>query len=391
VGKGLGIRVPALEELMNNSIESTAMTGASFPASQAQLLEQNGSFIMGLDDQILITGAAGFIGSRVVANLLERGFRNLVCFARPSGKVDRLKQIANAYPEAYVQLITGNLLSWKDCEAASKEAKFIFHLAAGTGEKSFPDAFMNSVLTTRNLLNATVQTGRLRRFVLVSSFSVYMNCEKSRGRLLEESCPVEEHGDLRGEAYCFAKYKQERLLAEYGKNFGIPYVVVRPGSVYGEGSRGIVGRVGIDTFGLFLHMGGPNTIPFTYVDNCADAIVLAGLVKDIDGEIFNVVDDDLPSSRQFLQWYKKNVRAFKSLYVPHAASYALCYLWELYYRWSEGQVPPAFNRRRWHAYWKKTRYSNEKLKRRLGWTPKVSTAEGMRRFFQSCKQDGKDA
>src|SRR5208337_4192213 len=156
-------------------------------------------------------------------------------------------------------------------------------------------------------------------------------------------------------------------------------------SVYGAGSE-VAGRVGIGTFGLFLHLGGSNTIPFTHVENCADAIVLAGLVKGVDGEVFNVVDDDLPSSRQFLRQYKKNVRRFNSLYVPHALSHGLCFLWEKCSQWSEGQLPPAFNRKRWHAEWKKTRYSNEKLKARLGWTPKVPTTEAMRRYFQSCKQ-----
>jgi nucleoside-diphosphate-sugar epimerase len=361
------------------------------PRSPCALAEQGGPFIVAPDEQILVTGAAGFIGSRVVESLLKRGFRNLVCFGRPTGKLASLKEIAHGHPDAQMHFITGNLLARRDCEAASKEAKLIIHLAAGAGEKSFPDAFMNSVVTTRNLLDASVQGGLLRRFVLVSSFSVYTNRGKPHGRLLDESCPVEEHGDLRGEAYCFAKYRQEQLLAEYSRNFGIPYVVVRPGSVYGPERQAIVGRVGIDTFGLFLHMGGSNTIPFTYVDNCADAIVLAGLVKGVEGEIFNVVDDELPSSRQFLRWYKKNVRGFRSIYLPHVASYTLCYLWEKYSEWSEEQVPPAFNRRRWHAYWKKTSYSNEKLKTRLGWAPRVSTAEGLRRFFESCRQGGTNA
>ncbi len=61
-------------------------------------------------------------------------------------------------------------------------------------------------------------------------------------------------------------------------------------------------------FGPFLHFGGFNSIPFTYVDNCAEAIVLAGLVSGVEGEIFNVLDDDTPSSRQFLKMYKQNVR-----------------------------------------------------------------------------------
>ena len=59
-------------------------------------------------------------------------------------------------------------------------------------------------------------------------------------------------------------------------------------------------------------------------------------------------------------------------------------LWESYSTWSKGQLPPAYNRRGWYANWKKTGYSNDKLKARLGWAPKVSTDEGLRRYFQSC-------
>ncbi len=249
--------------------------------------------------------------------------------------------------------------------------------------QSFPDAFMNSVVTTRNLLEASMKHNCLRRFVSVSSFTVYSNMGKARR--LDESCPVEEHPELRGEAYCFAKVKQEQIVREYCERLGIPHVIVRPGYVYGPGKQILTGRVGIDTFGIFLHLGGSNAIPFTYVDNCAEAIALAGLKQGVDGDIFNIVDDDLPSSRQFLRLYKKNVKHFTSLYVPHALSYALCCLWEWYSNWSEEQLPPAFNRRRWHAYWKKTSYSNEKLKSRLGWTPRVSLAEGLERYFESCR------
>ena len=140
------------------------------------------------------------------------------------------------------------------------------------------------------------------------------------------------------------------------------------------------------TFGLFLHLGGANTIPFTYVDNCADALVLAGVTKGVDGEVFNVVDDNLPSSRVVLRLYKKHVRRFTSIYVPHLTSYALCSLWEWYANWSEGQLPPVFNRKHWHAYWKRTRFSNEKLKTRVGWTPKVPVMEGLRRCFMRYRE-----
>jgi nucleoside-diphosphate-sugar epimerase len=355
-------------------------------------VDQQRNFVIAPDQRVLITGAAGFIGNRVLERLLDRGFRNLVCLVRPSSNLSRLRAVIERRPAgAQIKLVTGNLLSRQDCEEACKDVSLVLHLAAGVSEKSFPNAVLNSVVTTRNLLDGCARNGSLTRFVLVSSFAVYSNRQKRQWRILDESCPVEEHPEQRGEAYCFAKVKQEELLREYGKNLGVPYVVVRPGSVYGEGKAEITGRVGLGTFGLFLHLGGSNPIPFTYVDNCAEAIVLAGLVPGVEGEAFNIVDDDLPSSRQFLWLHKRSVRRFRSIYVPHFVSYALCYLWERYSHWSEGQLPPVFNRNRWHAYWKKTRYSNRKLKSKLGWVPIISTSEALKQYFAACGQDAHSA
>ncbi|HTR22490.1 MAG TPA: NAD(P)-dependent oxidoreductase [Terriglobales bacterium] len=348
------------------------------------------SFIIEPDDRVLVTGATGFIGSRVIENLLSRGFRNVVCLGRPSSDLTKLEaSIKNRASGTEIEILRGNLLSRADCEAASKGVAVIYHLAAGTGEKSFPDAFMNSVVTTRNLLEASAQYARLKRFVVVSSFAVYSNRQKSRR--LDESCPVEPHPERSGSAYCYAKVKQEQIVTELSKKYGIPYVIVRPGSVYGPGNAGITARVGISAFGPFLHFGGFNKIPFTYVDNCADAIVLAGLVRGVEGEIFNVLDDDVPSSREFLNLYKKNVRAFRSAYVPHMLSYALCYAWEKYADYSEGQLPAGFNRRRWYVEWRRTSYTNAKLKERLGWAPKVSTSEALLRYFRNCAEGGQHA
>jgi nucleoside-diphosphate-sugar epimerase len=341
--------------------------------------------IIGPDDPILVTGAAGFIGSRVVEQLLQRGFRNIRAFVRPSSDLTRLEMARRISGGEAPTVIRGNLLSRLDCRDACADVVVVFHLAAGRGEKSVPDAFMNSVVTTRNVLEACVEHARLRRFVNISSFSVYSNRGPSRG-VLDESSAVETRPQRRGDAYSFAKIKQDELVAEYAAQFGVPVVTVRPGYVYGPGHAAITGRVGIDSFGLFLHLGGNNPLPLTYVDNCAEAIVLAGLRAGIDGEVFNVVDDDLPSSRRFLRLYKANVRRFSSIYVPHAASYALSWLWEAYAGWSQNQLPPVYNRHVWHTYWKQTRYSNAHLKQRLGWTPAVATAEGLRRYFAACRE-----
>jgi nucleoside-diphosphate-sugar epimerase len=340
--------------------------------------------IVSPDSPILITGANGFIGTRLVKSLLDKGFRNLRCLTRISGNTSKLEPLRDGPSDVRIRVLKGNLLSREDCATATQDVKIIFHLAAGRGEKSFPDAFMNSAVATRNLLEASVSHACLRRFVNVSSFSVYSNKQKLRWRILDESCAIELQPELCGDAYSFAKIKQDEVVTEYCSQFKIPYVIVRPGYVIGPGNPGITGRVGIGTFGLFLHLGGSNTLPLTYIDNCADAIALAGIKNGIDGEVFNVVDDDLPSSRKFLRLYKRNVRNFESIYVPHFLSYTGCYLWEQYSKWSEGQLEPVFNRRLWNVYWKRTRYSNRKLKTKLGWNPKVPMAEGLKRHFEGC-------
>lgn len=354
--------------------------------------KENSNYIIGKQDLILVTGAAGFIGSKVVDRLLDLGFCNLRCFVRPSRSSAKLQSLSGSVNgTAHIEVLKGNLLSREDCVRATQNVAVILHLAAGRGEKSYPDAFLNSVVTTRNLMEASISHGYLRRFVSISSFAVYSNTNKARKRLLDESCPVEARPELRGDAYTFAKVRQDKMVMEYGDRFNIPYVIVRPGHVYGPGNEAISARVGIGTFGTFLHLGGSNTIPFTYVDNCAEAIVLAGLKPGVDGEVFNVVDDDLLSSRRFLRLYKNHVVRFKSLYLPHCLSYMLCWLWERFSIWSEGQLPPAFNRRRWHAFWKRTQYSNKKLKERLGWVPRVSMTEGLGRYFEACRERGTHA
>ena len=100
-------------------------------------------------------------------------------------------------------------------------------------------------------------------------------------------------------------------------------MIVRPGAVFGPGKPDLSGRVGINTFGFFMHLGGSNRLPLTFVDNCAEAIVLAGLTPGVEGEIFNVVDDEPPTSREFLAAYKKKMNGFFSVGVPYSLAYGM--------------------------------------------------------------------
>ena len=347
----------------------------------------NSDYIVSRDERILVTGSSGFIGSKVVEKLLEYGFANLRCFVRRSSDLGRLQNVIGRFDAGRnIELVTGDLLSRDDCQKAAEGISIIYHLAAGM-EKSFAGAFMNSALATRNLMDAFLQFAKPKRFVNVSSFAVYSNLSLKCNSLLDETCPLETAPQERFDAYGFGKLKQEEIVREYAKRYRLPCVTLRPGYVFGAGKQELNGRVGIKIFGPFIQINGSNLLPLTYVDNCAEAIVLAGLTPGIDGEVFNIVDDDLLTARQFLKTCKVS-RGFRSVRVPYWFGYSACYAWEKYSKWSKGQLPPVFNRRRCAANWKSQRYSNEKLKTRLSWKPRVPMEQAMETFLAQFGTNG---
>ena len=247
------------------------------------------------------------------------------------------------------------------------------------------------MITTRNLLDASLQPGSdLKRFVNVSSFAVYTEQEQGPG---QSSGRIRGGGDRpaarRGDAYCYAKVKQDELVAEYGRQFADSgNMMVRPGSVYGPGKTGITGR---HRHRQFRALPAPRRRepdpPHVYRQLCRRHPVLAGVVPGVEGQTFNIVDDDLPSRAAGSCGCTKRTSGGSARSMsPALSATTLCWLWEKYSQWSEGQLPPAFNRGRWHAEWKSTRYSNAKAKSELGWVPRVSMTHALRRYFEACRE-----
>src|ERR1700675_592722 len=332
-------------------------------------------------DPILVTGANGFIGSWVVRTLLARGFKKVRCLTRAVSESASLDRVCAEFDDCGVEVIQGNLLSQDTCAKATDGVVVVYPLAAGV-EKTFAGCFLNSAVTTRNLLDAVIAAGTVRRFVNISSLAVYSTAQIRRGAVVDETCQIDTRLVERYDPYVYGKAKQDEIVREYGRVRGLPYVIVRPGVTFGPGKTKIPGRVGIDTFGVFLHLGLANVLPLTYVENCAEAIVLAGLTPGIEGEELNVVDDDLPRSREFLRRYKRTVRSIRTIPVPHSVFYVFNLAWEKYSVWSGGQLPPVFNLRTCEAYYKGQTFSNQKAKTLLRWRPRVGMSEALDKFCE---------
>jgi nucleoside-diphosphate-sugar epimerase len=321
-----------------------------------------------------VTGATGFLGGAFVARLLAHGPDRIACLVRPGSRTTQLERLA----KSRVSLIRGSLDSPDAALAALADADVVYHLAAGTGGAA-ADLFLNTVVASKNLLEAMLRRPRLPKVVLVSSFGVYGTAGMKRGALVDEDTPLEPNPQRR-DTYSQAKLRQEKLFRAYQEKHGFPLVVVRPGVIYGPGGTPISSRVGLTVPGLFLHLGGRNLLPLTYVDNCAEAIVVAGERGASDGQAYNVVDDDLPTCTDYLRRYQREVRALRTVRLPYPVSQALSWLCERYHEHSQGQLPAFFTRYRTATTWGGNRFSNAKLKR-LGWQPIISTDEGLQRTF----------
>jgi nucleoside-diphosphate-sugar epimerase len=331
--------------------------------------------------KVLVTGARGFLGSAVVERLLAHGEKDVRCFLRTGSDRSRLQALVAKHSSAQVEFSCGNLNSLADIASATEGVGTIYHLAAGMSGAP-ADLFLNTVIASKNLLEA-VKDLRPLRIVLVSSFGVYGGADLPPGTVVDESTPLETRPEKR-DPYSYAKLRQELLFREYQQRHGFELVVLRPGVVYGPRGTAFSSRVGLNVGGLFLHMGGSNLIPLSYVENCAEAIVLAGRNAEAAGQTYNVHDDGLPTSREYLCAYKKNVRRIHSVWIPYPMMLLISYIVQKYHLWSRGQLPAVFTPYKSATTWKGTRFDNRKLKG-LGWRQLVSTPEGISRTFAYLK------
>ncbi len=330
---------------------------------------------------ILVTGSNGFLGSAFVARLLARGYKNVRCMVRPGSDHSRLDRLEAAH-EGGISLFTGTLSRPSDCRAAMEGIEVVYHLAAATGGAP-ADMFANSVIATKYLLEAMTaemeEKKRKIRLVHVSSFAVYGVADLPAGAMVDETTQLEHSPELR-DVYSHTKIRQEELVWQYIREHGIPTVMLRPGVIYGPGGSPMSTRVGLNLFGIFLHLGRKNIIPLTYVDNCAEAIAVVGETHGIDGEVYNVVDDDLVNAKEYLQRYRQSVKKLPYVTMPYVATKLLSVAVEMYHEYSQGQLPAIFTRYKSDSMWKGNRFENRKLKE-LGWKQLVSTDEGLERHF----------
>lgn len=322
----------------------------------------------------LVTGGTGYLGRRLVRDLLNDSCHVRLA-VRPGSDINTLKEFVGSTAFSNVETVTANLCSTEECHRIIDGCQTIYHLAAGlSGATS--SLFLNSVVPTRVLLSAAA-AHTLHRCVLVSSLAVYGTSHLQRRSLIDELTPLEEQPELR-DPYTFAKWKQEQVAWRLQETQNLPLVVVRPGVIYGYERDALSTRVGLSVGPFLVRIGGRQRLPYVFVDHCAQGVLLAGITPRIEGQAFNLIDDELPTGLQILKIYRKNGYLSKRvLGIPFWAMRPLSSLYEWYHGWSCGQIPNVVTPYKTDALWKPMSYSNQRAKRTLKWQPSTDFAEAI--------------
>lgn len=237
----------------------------------------------------LVTGAAGFIGSRLAARLLDEGHAvtGIDSFTDFYERAQKEGNVAPLQGRPGFTMVEADLLD-HPLEGLLEGIDWVFHQAAQAGVraswgKSFRVYADNNILATQRLLEACL-AARPGKFVNASSSSIYGDQEKLP--VAEDALPAPYS------PYGVTKLAAEHLCRLYWRNFGLSTVSLRYFTVYGPGQRPDMAfhrflRAMVLGEPITVYGDGEQTRDFTYVDDAVEANLLAA-AGGRDGEAYNI-------------------------------------------------------------------------------------------------------
>ena len=238
------------------------------------------------DRKVLVTGAGGFIGSRLVEKLTLNGAR-VRAFVRYTSRaeVGLLRQLPTEILKN-IEIIRGDLRDFNAVEQAAKGVDTIFHLGALI---SIPYSYVHPVETvqtnvigTMNILEACRKVGA--KLVHTSTSEVY-------GTALR--VPIDEDHPLQGQSpYSASKIGADKLVESYWRSFDVPAITIRPFNTYGPGqsNRAVIPTIITQALsGDVVRLGNLEAIrDFTYLDDTVEGFLLGGMADLWNGETYNL-------------------------------------------------------------------------------------------------------
>jgi 2-alkyl-3-oxoalkanoate reductase len=315
---------------------------------------------------VLVTGATGFIGSRLAGRLAEEG-------AQVTGIGRSVERVSHLSGKG-VELIPVDLLDSGALRRVVEGNEIVFHSAVSFS----PDPAMAeavNVTATEVLVRRAAEVG-VRRFVQVSTVGVYDF--PPAGPVPEETPLALDHPSN----YPRTKARSERLVFDVGRESGMEVTAVRPSQVYGPGpgvwTVGMLDRIRKGE-PVLLGDGSAHFCP-VYLDDVVDALIRAAVSPEAPGEAYNV-SADVTDWKTFMAYYAP--LAGKE---PKGIPLVMARLMAAANRMpgvatpiDKGFIEMATSR---HSF------PIEKARRELGWEPEVGLDEGMERTLRWLRESG---
>ncbi len=321
----------------------------------------------------LVTGGGGFLGQYIVEALLKRGDRVRV-LAR--GNYPELKKLG-------VELIQGNIMSPEDTDKATQNCDTIFHTAARVGVFGpYPEFYDTNVIGTQNLLNSA-KKNHVPKFIFTSSSSVIYNGKDQIN--IDENTPYPKK--------YLSPYSQTKALSEKlvldANGPDLMTVAIRPHLIWGPRDRFIIPSIiqRAKEKKIWIVGNGKNLTDITYVENCAEAHLLAEQTLNPDSNVGGKAYF-ITQGKPVLMWSWIN-EILERLQLPPVTKHAP--VWLLYgfgaalesvYHLLHLDSEPLMTRLIACQLSTSHTYSIENARKDFGYEPRISTEDGLERVFQ---------
>jgi len=313
---------------------------------------------------VLVTGATGFTGGHLARRLLNEGCSVRV-LVRPGEDV-------KALASAGMEIVWGDLTEKASLKGVADGMHIVYHIAAAFREEGVPKQFFwdVNVTGTENLMNEALNAG-VKRFVHCSTVGV-------QGEI--KNPPAKEEDPYNpGDHYQASKRDGELLVLKYIKEKKLPGVIFRPVGIHGPGDTRFLKFFKYVQNGTFRMFGsGDVKYHLTYIDDLVSGILLCGTIQGIEGEIFTLGGEGNTTLNDFVETIAKILdKPLSKIHFPVWPLWAAGALCEALCR--PLRIHPPIYRRRVEIFMKDRAFDISKAKKVLGYQPRVSLEEGLRR------------
>jgi nucleoside-diphosphate-sugar epimerase len=320
-------------------------------------------------ESALVTGGGGFLGLAIVRALAGRGDRVRSCSRSRHAELAALG----------VEQVCGDIADLPALERACAGVQAVFHTAAKPPPwGSADDYYRTNVLGTQNVIAACLNRS-VPRLIHTSTPSVIFGGRDLEG--VDESVPYPPRHTA---AYAATKALAEQAVIRAADN-RLRTIVLRPHEIWGPGDPHFAPRI-IARAGRLRRIGnGRNRVDTTYIDNAAQAHLLAAdALRDnpgLSGRVYFISQGEpVPAWDMIDAILKAAGRGPVRGRVPHRLAWAMGLVFEKLYAWLNLAGEPPMTRFVADALAKAHWFDIGAARRDLGYQPNVTTAEGLRRL-----------